>query len=227
MNRYQVILGAFLMGIASQSVQSMHAFTDFPVEITINSHLSDAARLKPSVFKVGFLRSLGINTIEITVRNASQEAIVINPHLFSDISCMAKETVTDVVWRWPQRVKTAASVLGISSFIAMAVYYGLFYYLGHNAPVIESTLHLSLVQRIFWGLVSASLVLFSPISSHVEHAIWQHVCASCLFDSVVIQPGQEVKRFVFIDSLVELPQTFMCRITDASGMQYLVPANRQ
>ena len=224
MKRYHVVLGAaLLMGVVSQS---LGAFADMPVEITVSTHLAKEIKLKPTIFSVGFLRDQGFTAVEVAIRNMSQEAIVINPQIFSDISCLSKDVVTDLVWKLPRRVNTLLAVAGVSGLVALATLYGLHYY-WNFVENSKAELTISLGARIAWGGLAGIAAFIPLLNTHIEHRLWKKACEHCLFDTITLQPGQEVKKFVFLDAKVKLPRTITCRISDASGMHHLVTASKQ
>jgi hypothetical protein len=209
----------FISGLLVSSVTQFSSALDAnKITIHINDQLSgDTVYVQPySGFYVSKLRGEGIETLEITVANTSAEPVTLTRSCIVDLEPLSEKTAENGLLDFP---RSANQVAGALFLLIIASWFGMYNYY----PVAGKTRTLANL------LCGFSLLLGLPgawVSGKIENYIWTQIAQHSLFEPVTVQPGQTVKRFVFVDKNTMLPQAYVCRVVDAQGQEHSIHADK-
>jgi|GEM_PF-2581696 len=187
------------------------------IEIQINDQLlGNTVYAQPyGGFDVAMMRKGGIETLQMTVVNNSAEAITLSPSCITNIEPVSEKAAEDGLLGLPRRVNLIVGSIALVIILAWTAM--LKFNLLSGIP--------RKVAHVFFGLSCFGLP-FSYFGGKYEDYIWVQIMHNSLLESVTVQPGQIVQKFVFVDKNKTLPQTYTCRITDAQGKEHSIDAHK-
>lgn len=209
MNKHGVAFLCLMLGSIAHLVTALDLRQ---IEITVNTAVPGNTAFRPSMFTVGMLRAQGIETLQVTIENSSDQVLLVGPDLLIDVIPLNKETVGDILWSTPRRVNLLMSTLGVLGMVMTLGYYGLSNVIKNWRP------------KVMLGSGSA-LILFSMLFTGIENMIWNRMSESILHVPATINPGQTVSKFVYISSETMSAKSYACKVYDMQQVPYTLNAS--
>jgi hypothetical protein len=161
---------------------------------------------------VSSLRANNIESLEIGITNNTTEPVVVAPDLLTGVPVLSKEVVENGLLGFPRSVNITIAVISLLFILGRC-----FMHARYSA--------LTGKTRIFIKGVFVLSVLGLPLAGafiKIENYIWDQIVNNCLFEPVIVQPGQTITKFIFIDTKTVLAREVMCQIADMHGGQHSI-----
>ncbi len=210
MNKYRMIFSCLMF---TSSAHLLGALDLRQIEVAVNVAVPGNTAFRPSVFTVDMLRAEGIETLQVTIHNNSNDVILVGPDLLIDVTPLNKETIGDILWKFPRRANLIMSTVGVLGIVMTLGYYGLRSVIQNWRP------------KVMLGSAS-TFIFFSMLFTGIENMIWNRMSESILHTSVTINPGQTVSKFVYISSnTISGSSSYTCKIYDMQQVSYTLNAS--